>query len=91
MGKMYPKLFAKFHSVGQNKVLEELHQKCEDVTMWGLALKKGENLVRQKVQADLQFKIESLHYSILQLTTNIAKLTGEITWFIFSCICCSLG
>lgn len=74
--KLYPKFFERMKSLGKEKILEDLMQKCADDTPWETVVEAGEVLLVQKVEADLQLKIESIHHSIAQLTANIGKLTG---------------
>lgn len=74
--KLYPKFFEKVKSLGMVKILEELKQKCVDSASLDASVQAGKAQLVEKVQSDLQLKIESLHYSIAQLTANIGKLTG---------------
>ena len=74
--KLYPKFFEKVKALGMVKILEELKQKCVDSASLDASVQAGKALLVEKVQSDLQMKIESLHYTIAQLTANIGKLTG---------------
>ena len=74
--KLYPKFFEKVKALVMVKILEELKQKCVDSASMDASVPAGKALLVEKVQSDLQMKIESLHYTIAQLTASIDKLTG---------------
>ena len=74
--KLYPRFFEKVQSLENGKFLEDLNEKRVDGTSLDDVVLSGEALLVQKVQSDLQMKIESLYYNITQLAVNIGKLAG---------------
>ena len=77
---LYPAYLKKLDASNADQLVDEMkQQRAGAVTRWEDLLSEGETVLVGKALEELQCKMQSLYYSITQLTANFNKLAG---WFI---------